>query len=205
MRYSLQTGLSFLKKTRFIRDLIDLRGSVNLFTRPRRFGKSLNMDMLKTFFEIGTDPSLFDGLEISKETELCKQHMGKYPVISISLKDVEGLEFETAYGMLGMEIRRRRGRFGYLLESDKLTAADKKNLNQLMEGNFEKAFYLHNSLKFLTQLLFKHYETPVIVLIDEYDVPLDKAYQNGYYPEMVNLIRSLFSQVLKTNRSLYLP
>lgn len=161
------------------------------------------MDMLKTFFEIGTEPSLFEGLEISNETAVCKQHMGKYPVISISLKDVEGMDFQTAYGMLGVMISDEAGRLGYLLESDKLTLADKKKLNRLMEGDFEKAFYLHSSLKLLTQLLFKHYGIPVIVLIDEYDVPLDKAYQNGYYPEMIRLIRSLFSQVLKTNKSLY--
>ena len=193
----------YVDKTGFIRDLINTRGSVNLFTRPRRFGKSLNMDMLKTFFEIGTDPSLFEGLEISKEAAICQQYMGKYPVISLSLKDVEGMDFQTAYGMLGVVVSEEAGHLEFLLESDKLTQADKKKLNRLIEGDFEKAFYLYNSLKLLTQLLFKHYGNPAIILIDEYDVPLDKAYQNGYYPEMVNLIRSVFSQVLKTNKNLY--
>ena len=196
-------GYYYVDKTGFIQDLLDSCGSVNLFTRPRRFGKSLNMDMLKTFFEIGTEPSLFDGLGIAEETELCEQHMGKYPVISISLKDVEGMDFQTAYGMLGVIVSEEAGRLDFLLESNKLTPADKKKLNRLIEGDFEKAFYLYSSLKLLTQLLFKHYGIPAIVLIDEYDVPLDKAYQNGYYTEMVSLIRSLFSQVLKTNKNLY--
>lgn len=193
----------YVDKTGFIHDLINLRGSVNLFTRPRRFGKSLNMNMLKTFFEIGTDPSLFDGLEIAKYPELCKEHLGKYPVISISLKDVAGLDFQTAYDMLGVVISEEAGRLQFLSESDKLTSADKKKLNHLLEEDFEKPIHLHSSLKLLTQLLFKHYGIPVIVLIDEYDVPLDKAFQNGYYLEMVNLLRSLFSQVLKTNENMY--
>ena len=193
----------YVDKTGLIRDLMNARGSVNLFTRPRRFGKSLNMDMLKTFFEIDTDPTLFDGLEISEETALCKQYLGKYPVISISLKDVEGEDFQTAYDMLGILISEEAGRFSFLLESDRLIPAEKKKLSRLIEGDFEKAAYLHNSLKLLTQLLCKHYGTPVIVLIDEYDVPLDKAYQNGYYPKMILLIRSLLSQALKTNKSLY--
>ncbi len=132
---------------------------------PIGIGKSLNMDMLKTFFEIDTDPSLFDGL--------------------------------------GILVSEEAGRFSFLLESDKLIPAEKKKLNRLIEGDFEKAAYLHNSLRLLTQLLCKHYETPVIALIDEYDVPLDKAHQNGYYPKMTALIRSLFSQALKTNKSLY--
>ncbi len=193
----------YVDKTGFIRDLMNTRGSVNLFTRPRRFGKSLNMDMLKTFFEIGTDSTLFDGLEISKETALCEQHMGKYPVISISLKDVEGTDFQMACAMLGTIISEEAGRFDFLLENDKLTQYEKEKLIYLIKGDFGSAAYLHSSLRLLTQLLFKYYGIPVIVLIDEYDVPLDKAYQNGYYSEMVNLIRSLFSQVLKTNRNLY--
>ena len=193
----------YVDKTGFIRDLINTRGSVNLFTRPRRFGKSLNMDMLRAFFEIGADPALFEGLEISKETALCEQYMGKYPVISISLKDVEGTDFQMAYDMLGIEISEEAGRFAFLLESDKLVPAEKKKLDRLIEGDFEKAAYLHSSLKLLTQLLFKHYGVPVIVLIDEYDVPLDKAWQNGYYSDMVKLIRSLLSRALKTNKNLY--
>ncbi len=193
----------YVDKTGFIRDLLQSRGSVNLFTRPRRFGKSLNIDMLKTFFEIGTDASLFDGLEISKETELCEQYMGKYPVISISLKDVEGRDFQTAYDMLGGVVSEEAERLAFLLDSSKLTASEKGKLNRLMEEDFSKPADIHKSLRLLTQLLFKHYGEPVIVLIDEYDVPLDKAYQNGYYSEMVSLIRSLFSSALKTNRSLF--
>lgn len=193
----------YVDKTGFIRDLVNMRGSVNLFTRPRRFGKSLNMDMLKTFFEINTDPSLFNGLEISKETAICNQYMGKYPVLSISLKDVEGMDFQTAYDMLGSAVSEEARRFEILLTSDKLTQSEKKKLERLMEGDFEKAVYLYSSLRFLTEILFKYYGIPVIVLIDEYDVPLDKAYQNGYYADMVSLIRSLFSQVLKTNPNLY--
>ncbi len=195
-------GFYYVDKTGFIRDLINTRGSVNLFTRPRRFGKSLNMDMLKTFFEIGTDPSLFHGLEISKDIPICEQYRGKYPVISVSLKDVEGSDFRIAYDMLGSIISEEAMRFGFLMESNKLTQADKKKLNLLIEGTFEKASSLHSSLRLLTQLLYKHYGIPVIVLIDEYDVPLEKAYQDGYYQEMVRLIRSLFSQVLKTNKNL---
>ena len=189
----------YVDKTGLIRDLLRARGSVNLFTRPRRFGKSLNMDMLKTFFEIGTDKTLFEGLEISKETELCEQYMGKYPVISISLKDVEGTDFQIAYDMLGSVISEEAGRFGFLLESDKLDQYEKDKLIHIIKGDFEKAFVLHSSLRLLTQLLYKYYGIPVIVLIDEYDVPLDKAYQDGFYEEMTRLIRALFSQVFKTN------
>ncbi len=193
----------YVDKTGFIRDLIDTRGSVNLFTRPRRFGKSLNLDMLKTFFEIGTDPSVFDGLEISRETAICERYMGKYPVISITLKDVEGLKFQTAYDMLGIVISSAARNFDFLLESNRLMQYEKDQLLCLLKGDFEKEAYIHNSLRFLTELLHKHYGIPAIVLIDEYDVPLDKAYQNGYYPQMVALIRSLLGQVLKTNNSLY--
>lgn len=196
-------GFYYVDKTGFIRDLVNSRGSVNLITRPRRFGKSLNMDMLKSFFELGADPALFEGLEISRETAICGQYMGKYPVISISLKDAAGLDFQTAYDMLGAAVSEEAERLCFLLDSEKLTSSEKRKLNRLMECDFEKPFYLHSSLRLLTKLLFKHYGLPVIVLIDEYDVPLDKAYQYGYYPEMVNLIRSLFSQVFKTNGNLY--
>ena len=196
-------GFYYVDKTGFIRDLVNFRGSVNLITRPRRFGKSLNIDMLKSFFELGTDPSLFDGLEISRETTICEQFLGKYPVISVSLKDAAGLDFQTAYDMLGAAVSEEARRIGPLLETDRLAQSEVKRLNALMDGDFGKPVYLYNSLRFLTELLCRYYETPVIVLIDEYDVPLDKAYQYGYYPEMVNLIRSLFSQVFKTNGNLY--
>lgn len=193
----------YVDKTGLIRELLNACGSVNLFTRPRRFGKSLNMDMLKTFFEIGTPTDLFENLEIMNDLDLCEQHMGKYPVISISLKDVEGADFQTAYDSLCIVIRDEAERFDYLLKSEKLTSYDKVNLIRLLEGHLEKAADLHNSLKLLTRLLHKHYGKRVIVLIDEYDVPLDKSHQNGYYPQMVSLIRSLFSQVLKTNKNMF--
>lgn len=195
-------GFYYIDKTRFIAELLKTRGSVNLFTRPRRFGKSLNIDMLKSFFEIGADRTLFEGLEIEKERDLCSQYMGKYPVISISLKDVSGGDFQTAFDAFCTVVSEEAARFDYLLESDRLTRYDKAKLIRLIEEELEKAAHLHNSLKLLTMLLHKHYGIPAIVLIDEYDVPLDKAYQNGYYPQMVELIRSIFSQALKTNKNL---
>lgn len=195
-------GFYYVDKTYFISELLKTRGSINLFTRPRRFGKSLNLDMLKAFFEIGTDAALFEGLEIAKERELCKQHMGKYPVIFISLKDIEGEDFQTAYETLCTVISEEAARLDFLLESSRLTPYDKTKFQRLVENQLEKPSELHNSLKMLTRLLRKHYGTSVIILIDEYDVPLDKAYQNGYYPQMINLIRSLFSQALKTNENL---
>ena len=192
----------YVDKTGFIRELLNACGSVNLFTRPRRFGKSLNLDMLKCFFEIGTDAAYFEGLEISRETGLCEQYLGKYPVLSISLKDVQGMDYRNARGLLGIIISEEAERLDYLLDSDRLTQLDKEKLVSLIRGDFEQPEVLLNSLKFLTRLLHKHYGTKVIVLIDEYDVPLDKAYQKGYYQEMVETIRILFSRVLKTNQSL---
>lgn len=192
-------GFYYVDKTGFIKELLTSWAEVNLITRPRRFGKSLNMDMLRTFFEIGTDPSLFQGLQISEEADLCEAHMGKYPVISISLKDVEGSSFEEAKDMLGAVVNEAAMRFQMLMDSTRLTEYEKKQLERLLLEDFGKTTYLTGSLKLLSNLLYKHYEKPVILLIDEYDVPLDKAYQNKYYPQMVSLIRSLFSQVLKTN------
>ncbi len=192
----------YADKTEFISELLRTRGSVNLFTRPRRFGKSLNIDMLKTFFETGTDASLFDGLKIAEEKELCEQHMGKYPVVSISLKDAGGEDFQTAYETLCTIISEEAARLDFLMESDKVMQYDKAKLQRLAENRIEKPAELHNSLKLLTRLLRRHFQTAAIVLIDEYDVPLDKAYQNGYYPQMADLIRSMFSQALKTNENL---
>ncbi len=196
-------GFYYVDKTGFIRDLINSRGSVNLITRPRRFGKSLNMDMLKSFFEFGADISLFEGLEIFQEKAICERYMGKYPVISVSLKDVAGMDFQTACDMLGAAVSEETRRIGQFLETDRLTQFEEKRLHALMDGDFEKPAYLYNSLRFLTELLYRYYGVPAIVLIDEYDVPLDKACQFGYYPEMVYLLRSLFSQVFKTNQNLY--
>lgn len=193
----------YVDKTGFIAELLQTRGSVNLFTRPRRFGKSLNMDMLKSFFEIGADASLFEGLEISGNVELCMQYMGKYPTISISLKDVEGEDFQTAYDMLGARISEEAERFSFLLNSDKLTKSQKVKFQKLLDENFEKSSVLCGSLRLMTEVLNRHYGVPALVLIDEYDVPLDKAYQAGYYQQMINLIRSLFSQALKTNPNMY--
>lgn len=193
----------YVDKTGFIAELLRTRGSVNLFTRPRRFGKSLNMDMLKSFFEIGADASLFEGLEISREKELWERHMGKYPVISISLKDVEGENFQAAYDLLGARISEEAERFGFLLESNRLTSSQKAKFRKLLDEEFEKNSVLYGSIRLMTEVLGKHYDSKVLVLIDEYDVPLDKAHQAGYYPQMIQLIRSLFSQALKTNVNLY--
>lgn len=193
----------YIDKTGFIRDLLESMGSVNLFTRPRRFGKSLNMDMLKTFFEIGTEPSLFNGLEIAKYPDLCQQYLGKYPVISISLKDVASDNFIEAKEFLCDVISEEANRFDWLMDSPRLSKYDKTKLEAILSNQFETTASLYGSLKFLSRLLYKHYGKQTIVFIDEYDVPLDKAYQNNYYPQMVQLIRSLFSQVLKTNPNLY--
>lgn len=196
-------GFYYIDKTGFIKEILDSWGKVNLFTRPRRFGKSLNMSMLKAFFEIGTDPALFDDLEITSYAALCEAYMGQFPVISVSLKDVDGADYQTAYDMLGVVINEEALRLQWLMESDRLTAYDKKQMERLLEEDFSKASNVTGSLKLLSRLLFKHFGKKVIVLIDEYDVPLDKAYENGYYDRMVKLIRSLFSQVLKSNDYLY--
>ena len=194
-------GFYYVDKTRFIADLLKNRGSVNLFTRPRRFGKSLNLDMLKTFFEIGTDAALFEGLEIEKEAELCERHMGKYPVIMISLKDVTGASYEEALKVMSRVIKTEARRHQYLLESNKLTEIDKESLRELYAKYLEEDVQ-QESIRLLSEMLNKHYGKGVIILIDEYDVPLDKAYQNHYYTQMVHFIRSVFSQALKTNKNL---
>lgn len=192
----------YIDKTLLIRDLLRNWGEVNLFTRPRRFGKTLNMSMLKSFFEIGTASTLFDGLAISKEAALCEKYMGKFPVIFISLKDVDGLNIEQAYGILGKIIQREARRLQYLMDSERLSTMDKQGFSSIMKEQPE-SMVLQNSLALLSELLYKHHGQKVILLIDEYDVPLDKAFQHGYYDEMVSLIRSLFGQVLKTNDYLY--
>ena len=197
-------------KTLFIKELLQNWGEVNLFTRPRRFGKTLNMSMLKSFFEVGSAPELFDGLEIMQEKDLCEKYMGKFPVISISLKSVGGLKYDSAVAALRTVIGNESGRFRFLRESPKLDKDDKNSYNQLVnveaKGSSKYTMpedALIDSLKTLSQLLEKHYEKKVILLIDEYDVPLDKAFQSGYYDVMVSLIRSLFDNALKTNDSLY--
>ena len=183
----------YIDKTGLIRDLLNNWGEVNLFTRPRRFGKTLNMSMLKCFFEIGTDKTLFDGLEISQETALCEEYMGKYPVIFISLKDVDGLRFEYARKRLIKKVGTEAERFRFLLNSDRLSVNEKEKYSALVA--LDKGQYvmdeemLTSSLEVLSSLLCRHYGKKAILLIDEYDVPLDKAFQHGYYNEMVLLIR----------------
>ena len=200
----------YVDKTLFIKEILQSWGEVNLFTRPRRFGKTLNMSMLKSFFEIGSAPSVFDGLRIMQEKELCEKYMGKFPVISISLKSVDGLDFQTALTALKTVIGDEAGRFPFLSSSDKLTEDERESYAQLTEvGSSQGGIYTMTdkvaaaSLKTLSKLLSKHYGQKVILLIDEYDVPLDKAFQAGYYNEMISLIRNLLGNALKTNDSLY--
>ena len=191
-------GFYYVDKTGLIRDLLADWAKVNLFTRPRRFGKTLNMSMLKSFFEIGTDKTLFDGLAISKETALCETYMGKFPVVFISLKDVDGLTFETAYGMLRRILQAEMSRICFLEGSQQIPEDNKSALRRFLKEQ-DTQDDVRESLKMLSSLLYQHYGQKVILLIDEYDVPLDKAFQHGYYREMVALIRSLFGQALKTN------
>ena len=200
----------YVDKTLFIKELLQNWGKVNLFTRPRRFGKSLNMSMLKCFFEIGIDPALFDGLKIAQEKSLCEKYMGRFPVISISLKSVDGRSFESASVALRTLIGNEARRFAFLRNSTNLSNDEKESYAQLAEvGPAQGGFYTMTegmaaaSLQTLSQLLEKHYGQKVILLIDEYDVPLDKAFQAGYYDEMVSLIRNLLGNALKTNDSLY--
>ena len=206
----IQQNFYYVDKTQMIADLLYNWGKVNLFTRPRRFGKSLNMSMLKAFFEIGCDKTLFEGLAISRETELCQKYMGKFPVISISLKSVDGSNFLSARNALTSLIGKTAMDFAFLSESSQLSELQKKTYEQLIQlgAPGESMFImsediLTNSLQTLSGLLAAHYGQQVILLIDEYDVPLDKAFQNGYYEEMVTLIRNMFGSALKTNASLY--
>lgn len=194
-------GFYYVDKTGLIRDLLENWGKVNLFTRPRRFGKTLNMSMLKSFFEIGTDRRLFEGLEISKETALCEAYMGKYPVVFISLKGVDGLTFQDAYEGLRHVIISEVSRLQYLLTSDKISQEDKQPIRSIYERREDNSD-ITESLKMLSSLLYKHHGQKVILLIDEYDVPLDKAFHHGYYREMVALIRAMFGAALKTNDAL---
>lgn len=196
----------YVDKTRLIEQLLLNWSEVTLFTRPRRFGKTLNMSMLKSFFDIGTDKALFDGLYISGNKELCDEYMGKYPVIFLSLKGVEGLTYEEAFEAFVRIMGKEVNRVSFLADSDKLTQIEReqyKGLTIMKNGRlaFDKE-KLVSSLQLLSQLLYKHYGKKAVILIDEYDVPLDKAFQNGYYDEMVSLIRGLFGQALKTNEFL---
>ena len=196
----------YIDKTKLIEQLVETGGEVTLFTRPRRFGKTLNMSMLKSFFEVGTDESLFDGLYISGNKELCDKYMGKYPVIFLSLKSAEGRSFDDARYMITELIGIEAERFGFLEDSEYLSENEKKRYKAIIalkDGkNAMDEKVLVSSLQILSQLLYKHFGQKTVILIDEYDVPLDKAFQNGYYKEMVSLIRGLFGMALKTNESL---
>ena len=194
-------GYYYVDKTQLIEQVLNRRNKVSLFTRPRRFGKTLNMSMLQHFFEIGTDPKLFQGLSISKNNELCEKHMGKYPVVSISLKSIHADSYAKAKAQLIKLVNREARRVQFLLDSDRLTAVDKALFSELLDREMEEDT-LVRSLQELTELLEIHFGQQVIVLIDEYDVPLAKANQNGYYDEMALLLRNFFENVLKTNDSL---
>lgn len=199
-------GFYYIDKTRLIRDLLNNWGKVNLFTRPRRFGKTLNMSMLKYFFEIGTDETLFDDLEISQETTLCEEYLGKFPVIFISLKGVDGLNFDEAQKSMVEVIGTEAERFQFFQNTDQLSPTEKEKYSALVAfdrgQHHMSATTLKYSLQVLSSLLYQYYGQKVILLIDEYDVPLDKAFQHGYYEEMVSLIRGLFGEALKTNEFL---
>ena len=195
----IKSGFYYVDKTRLIEQLLQNWGEVNLFTRPRRFGKTLNMSMLKSFFEIGADKTLFDQLYIAANKELCEEHMGQYPVIFLSLKGVDGLNFEEAKSMLKITIRTEAQRHYELKKSEKVSEENRKLFNDILSGQDER---IEDSLRMLSQILFEHYGKKSIILIDEYDVPLDKAFQHGYYKEMVSLLRGLFGQALKTNEFL---
>lgn len=198
----------YIDKTMFIKELLDNWGEVNLFTRPRRFGKTLMMDMLKAFFEIGSDKTLFDGLKISQETELCEEYMGQFPVIFVTLKGAVGRGYREAVDAMRYSIGEEASRFYFLKESNRLTVEERARYSALIKVNEKGQFAIEDdvlqaSLKTLSQLLSKHYDKKVILLIDEYDVPLDKAFQGGYYEEMVSLVRNLLGNALKTNPALY--
>ena len=194
-------GYYYVDKTAFIEQVFDKRSKVTLFTRPRRFGKTLNMSMLRYFFETGTDSKLFNGLYISQNAELCEKYMGKYPVIAISLKGVDADSYTKAKAQIIKIINREARRHRFLLKSENLDSFDKELLTQLLSRQMEEDT-ITSSLQELTEVLEAHFSKKVVVLIDEYDVPLAKAYENGYYDKMVLLIRNLFGNVLKTNDSL---
>ena len=196
-----QEDFYYIDKTRLIEQLLTRWGEVNLFTRPRRFGKSLNMSMLQSFFEIGKDKTLFDGLKISDNQELCEEYQGKFPVVSVSLKGINGATYEEARRFLIKTINEEARRLSVLSDSAELDETDHELLTQLKKKEMTNDSLVY-SIRELTELLEKHYGRKVIVLIDEYDVPLAKANENGYYDEMVLLIRNLFENALKTNNSL---
>lgn len=201
-----KNGYYYVDKTKLIEQLVENGSEVTLFTRPRRFGKTLNMSMLRSFFETDADASLFDGLYISEKKELCDKYMGKHSVLFLSLKNVEGLTYEDAKYRITELIGIEAQHFSFLALSDRLSDNEKeqyKAIIALQQGRYsmdEKI--LISSIYLMSRFLYKHYGQKTVILIDEYDVPLDKAFQNGYYREMVSLIRGLFGMALKTNDSL---
>ena len=201
-----RNGFYYIDKTGLIEQLLDSWGKVNLFTRPCRFGKSLNMSMLRYFFEIGTDMTLFNGLHILQRKDLCDEYMGRFPVVFLTLKGVDGLTFEKVKNKLIKIVALEAERFIFLKNSDKLTDNEKQRYCALVQMQYGKYAMdedtLESALQTLSELLYRHYGQKVVILVDEYDVPLDKAYQNGYYKEMVSMIRSLFGEALKTNEFL---
>lgn len=196
-----KNGFYYVDKTALIRDLLHNPAEVTLFTRPRRFGKSLNMSMMKHFFGLDGNKEIFNGLEIMEEPELCEEYMGKFPVISLSLKDIDAESYETAFAMAVRLVNKEAGNHHYLLDSEMLTGNEKQAFSELLEGKMEKSVFC-GSLELMSRLLAKHHGQKAVILIDEYDVPLAAAHAQGYYDEMVGLIRNLFHQALKTNSSL---
>ena len=196
-------GFYYVDKTRLIEQLLNQWGKVNLFTRPRRFGKTLNMSMLRYFFEIGTDQTLFDGLTIYQNKAICDEYLGRFPVISLTLKNVDGLSYDEAKYCLAETVAKEARRLSFLADSECLSDNDKERYKALINLPNADGKYLPSSLQVLSELLYKHYERKVIILVDEYDVPLDKAFQHGYYHEMVSLIRGFLGQALKTNDALH--
>ena len=197
-----QENFYYIDKTRLIEKLLDNWGKANLFTCPRRFGKTLNMSMLESFFSIDTDLELFEGLYISERKDLCEEYMGKFPVLSVSLKNIDAADYETARAMTVKIINLEARRLQFLMQSKKLTAFDKEEFTRLLQRQMDDDTLFY-SLQELTELLNKHYGKKVILLIDEYDVPLAKANEAGYYDQMVMLLRNLFGTVLKTNENLH--
>ena len=197
-----QENFYYIDKTRLIEKLLDNWGKANLFTRPRRFGKTLNISMLESFFSIDTDLELFEGLYISERKDLCEEYMGKFPVLSVSLKNIDAADYETARAMTVKIINLEARRLQFLMQSKKLTAFDKEEFTRLLQRQMDDDTLFY-SLQELTELLNKHYGKKVILLIDEYDVPLAKANEAGYYDQMVMLLRNLFGTVLKTNENLH--
>lgn len=196
-----QEDYYYVDKTGMIGDIIRNGAEVTLFTRPRRFGKSLNMSMLEQFFSLNGRPELFEGLQIMGEPELCQKYMGQYPVISLSLKGINAVSYETAFKIAVRGINESAAMVDYLEQSERLTKNDKESYRELLKRDMDEAeFYV--SLRELSRLLAKHFDKKVIILIDEYDVPLAKAYENGYYDQMIFTMRNFLEQALKTNRNL---